>query len=159
MFTNISWGNYIFVVTLLLTVWYLFVGVRFYSHDLQNFLVRKRKPNLQVDDDEFLNDERKVRESSKFTNEQIESSETDILFQEVEELATKLKEAIANASSKNLNREEFIFLLHLTLKEYPHLKGSPFQVALNNLIVSEFERYGSIHLSAEELLMLWKEVA
>jgi len=159
MFTNISWANYIFVVTLLLAAWYLFVGVKFYSNDLQIFLLRKRKPNLLVGQDEFQNDEGKVRQSSQFTNDQIETSETDILFQEVEELATKLKEAIANASSKNYNREESIFLLHLTIKEYPHLKGSPFQVALNNLIISECERYGSIHLSAEELLMLWKEVA
>jgi len=159
MFTNISWANYILVVTLLLAVWYLFVGMRFYFNDLQNFLVRKRKPNPSVDYNEFQNDEGKVRESFKFTNGQTETSETDILFQEVEELATKVKEAIANASSKNFNREEFIFLLQLTLKEHLHLKGSPFQVALNNLIISECERYGSIHLSAEELLMLWKEVA
>jgi len=77
----------------------------------------------------------------------------------VEKLTTKLKDTIADASSKNCHKEEFIFLLQLTLKEYPHLKGSPFQVAINNLIASECEKHGSLHLSAEEQVMLWKEVA
>lgn len=159
MFTNISWANYIFVVTLLLAAWYLFIGMRFYFHDLQSFLARKRKPNSSVDYNELRSDERKVTVSSKFTNEQIETPETDMLFEEVEELTTKLKETIADASSKNYNREEFIFLLQLTLKEYPHLKGSIFHEALNNRIISECEKYGSLHLSAEEQVMLWKEVA
>lgn len=33
------------VVTLLLAVWYLIIGMRFYFHDLQNLFTRKRKLN------------------------------------------------------------------------------------------------------------------
>ena len=154
MFTNISWVSYILVVTLLLAAWYLIIGMRFYFHDLQSLFTRKRKPNLRLAPDETYS-----TTGSEFTPEQTETLDSDILFQEVEQLSTKLKEAIADASSKNYNREEFIFLLQLTLKEYPHLKGSIFQEALNNLIISECEKYGSIHLSAVELAMLWKEVA
>ena len=154
MFTNISWASYILVVTLLLAVWYLVIGMRFYFNDLQNLLTRKRKPDLQLaSDDTYLTT------GSEFTPEQTEASNTDNLFQAVEMLTAKLKETIADASSKNYHKEEFNFLLQLTLKEYPHLKGSPFQMAINNLILSECEKYGSLHLSAEELVMLWKEVA
>jgi hypothetical protein len=152
MFTNISWTTYIIVVIVLLAVWYLIVGLRFYSHDLQIFLTRKRKQSVQpVQEKSYSN--------AEYTSEQTETSDTDSLYHEVENLTTKLKETIADASSKNYHREEFIFLLQLTLKEYPHLKGSPYQVAINNLIISECEKYGSIHLSAEEQVMLWKEVA
>lgn len=154
MFTNISWASYIFVVTLLLAVWYLIIGMRFYFHDLQNLLARKRRPNLQLAHDESYSPI-----GSGFTSEQTEASDSDSLFQEVKILTAKLKETIADASSKNYQREEFIFLLQLTLKEYPHLKGSPFQVAINNLIISECEKHGFLHLSAEELVILWKEVA
>lgn len=154
MFTNISWASYILVVTLLLAVWYLVIGMRFYFNDLQNLLTRKRKPDLQLaSDDTYLTT------GAEFTPEQTEASNTDNLFQEVEMLTAKLKETIADASSKNYHKEEFNFLLQLTLKECPHLKGSPFQVAINNLILSECEKYGSLHLSAEELVILWKEVA
>lgn len=152
MFTNISWGTYIIVVVLLLAVWYLIIGLRFYSQDLQSFLARKRKKNVQLAQDESYS-------NAEHTSEQTETSDTDSFYHEVENLTTKLKETIADASSKNYHREEFIFLLQLTLKEYPHLKGSPYQVAINNLIISECEKYGSIHLSAEEQVMLWKEVA
>lgn len=154
MFTNISWGTYIFVVILLLALWYLFIGIRFYSHDLQCLLTRKGKRNLDLAQDESYS-----TSNSEFTFEQTEASDTDSLYHEVENLTSKLKETIADASSKNYHREEFIFLLQLTLKEYPHLKSSSYQVAINNLIISECEKYGSIHLSAEEQVMLWKEVA
>lgn len=154
IFTNISWASYILVVTLLVAAWYLVIGMRFYFHNLQNFFTRKRKPKLQIASNETYS-----TTGSEFTPEQTETLDSDDLFNEVENLTAKLKETIADASSKNYNREEFIFLLQLTLKEYPHLKGSIFQEALNNLIISECEKYGSIHLSAVELAMLWKEVA
>jgi hypothetical protein len=154
MFTNISWASYILVVSLLLAAWYLIIGMRFYFHDLQNLLARKRKPNLQLAPDETYS-----TTGSEFISEQTEASDADNLFHEVENLTAKLKETIADASSKNYHKEEFIFLLQLTLKEYPHLKGSPYQIAISNLIASECEKYGSLHLSAEEQVMLWKEVA
>ena len=69
-----------------------------------------------------------------------------------------LKDAISDAASKNYNKEEFTFLLQLTLKEYPALKGSPFQDAINNLIASECDKHSFIRLSAVELGMLWNEV-
>jgi hypothetical protein len=154
MFTNISWTTCILVVILLLAVWYLFIGLRFYFNDLQNLLARKGKRDV-----ELTHDENYSTPNAEYTSEQTEASDTDSLYHEVENLTRKLKETIADASSKNYHREEFIFLLQLTLKEYPHLKGSPYQVAINNLIISECEKYGSLHLSAEEQVMLWKEVA
>jgi len=85
--------------------------------------------------------------------------ETDDTFQQVEELTASLKEAIAIAVDKECIKEEFILSLQLLLKKYYFLKGSLFQEAINNLILSECEKYGSIHLSAVELVLLWKEVA
>jgi hypothetical protein len=154
MFTNISWTSYILVVTLFLAVWYLIIGLRFYFNDVQNLFTRKRKLSFQL-----ASDETNSTAGSEFTIEQTETLVSDDVFYEVEKLTSKLKETIADASSKNYQKEEFIFLLQLTLKEYPHLKGSPFQVAINNLIASECEKHGSLHLSAQEQVMLWKEVA
>ena len=81
--------------------------------------------------------------------------ETDDLFEKVETLSAKLKDAVSDASTKKYNKEEFSFLLQLILKEYPELKGSVFQVPINNLIESECEQQGLIGLSAVELEMLW----
>ncbi len=83
--------------------------------------------------------------------------ETEDTFQQVEELTTSLKEAIAVAVDKQYIKEEFILSLQLLLKKYQYLKGLPFLVAINNLIASECEKYGYIQLSAEERVMLWNE--
>lgn len=84
--------------------------------------------------------------------------ENDNLFKVVDELISKLKSAISEAVSKKYSKQEFIFLLQLTLKEYSILKRSPFQVAVNDLITSECEKFGFIRLSAVELMELWNEV-
>ena len=159
MFTNISWSNYILVVIILLGVWYLFISIKFYAHDLQNFMARIWKRTPPDDNDEFSNEERKVINTAKSPSEQDETSETDTQFEEGEELKTKLKEAIADASFKNYNKQEFTYLLQKTLKAYPQIKGSLLQATINKLIISDSGKYGSLHLSTEDLEMLWKGVA
>ncbi len=162
MFTNISWANYLFFTALLLTAWYIIIGLKFYFHDLRNIFTGKIK----------LTFKRSPKPSSVKQREQITNSElpdfddkplldmeeTDNLLKVVDELISKLKSAISNAVAKKYNKPEFVFLLQLTLKEYPTLKSSPFQEAINNLIASECEKYSFIHLSAVELMELWNEV-
>lgn len=162
MFTNISWTNYLIVIALLVTAWYIITCLRFYFQDLKNLFTVKRKFSFQKGRKEFS-----FNQPEQITNPELSDSndnyffnreETDNLFKIVEDLLSKLKEAISDAVSKNYTKEEFSFLLQLTLKEYPMLKGSPFQVAINNLIASECEKHSFIPLSAVELMMLWNEV-
>lgn len=162
MFTNISWTTYIIFVVFLLAAWYIIIGLKFYYHDLQNILSGKNrlafrgvhKEYSSRKSEESTNSEPLVFDRKSFPNEE----ETNDQFQEAEELTSKLKDAISNAASKNYNKEEFTFLLQLTLKEYPDLKDSRFQVAINNLIASECDKHSFIRLSAVELGMLWNEV-
>ena len=162
MFTNISWANYIIFVVLLLAAWYIIIALKFYFRDLQNILSGKTKLALRGAHKEYSSNKGEQISNSDISefdhkflpNEQ----ETDNLFQVAEELTSKLKDAISDAESKNYNKEEFTFLLQLTLKEYSVLKNSPFQVAINNLIASECDKHSFIRLSAVELGMLWNEV-
>lgn len=162
MFTNISWTSYIIFVAFLLTAWYIIIGLKFYFRDLQNILSGKTKLAFRGvhnkysshKNEEIRNSEHVEFDRKSFPNEE----QTDKLFQEAEELTGKLKDAISDTASKNYNKEEFTFLLQLTLKEYPALKGSPFQVAINNLIASQCDKHSFIRLSAVELGMLWNEV-
>lgn len=147
MFTNTTWTSYIIFVALLLAAWYLVIGLRFYLSDLQILFSGKGKIIAQP----ALNEQpQPFRIPGK--------EETHYLFEEVQGLIVKIKEAVSDASAKNYNKEEFSFLLQLTLKEYPGLKGSPYQLPINNLIDSECEKQGFIRLSAEELEILWIEV-
>jgi len=83
--------------------------------------------------------------------------ETDETFEQVQELTVRLKEVIAAAHSKNYIKEEFIYSLQHLIRKYQFLKGSPFMVAINNLIASECEKQGYLLLDAEERVMLWNE--
>jgi hypothetical protein len=159
MFTNISWTTYIAFVALLLVIWYLIVGLRFYIGDLQILFSGRNRFTSQSENNEF----QFVQQNDAASNmpdmhDELSKEQTDHLFEVVETLSAKIKEAVSDAAAKNYNKEEFSFLLQLTLKEYPELTNTPFQVPINNLIVSECEKQGFIHLSAVELEMLWVEV-
>ena len=159
MFTDISWTTYLIFVVILLAAWYLVFGLRFYSSELQIFLSGKSKTTSQIANKKSLlsqEDDQAGENQKEFID--LSKEHTDDLFEKVETLSAKLKDAVSDASTKRYNKEEFSFLLQLTLKEYPELKGSVFQVLINNLIESECEKQGFIRLSAVELEMLWIEV-
>ncbi len=167
MFTNISWANYIAIIALLLIVYYAFVGIKFYSNELRQFILGKRKlaagftshktATYEDESSTFQVQQTQAKLFPSHINYTPDAQETDDTFQQVEELTASLKEAIAVAVDKEYIKEEFILSLQLLLKKYQFLKGSPFLVAINNLIASECEKYSYIQLSAEERVMLWKE--
>lgn len=163
MFSSISWREYLTAITFLLIVYYLFVGVKFYSLELQSLLKVKRRLSLSTNDSV----ENKVQENANhFQNDQSELfpsyqrfapkvEEADDTFEKVEELTSRLKDVIAGAASTNSSKEDFIVSLQTLLRNYHFLKGSPFLVAINNLIASECEKHGFIYLNADERVMLW----
>ena len=156
MFTNISWTAYIVVVALLLVAWYLFIGLRYYSNDLKDLFLRREKPDTFPDRAPVL----------AFTEEDHNYSETHLPvshypndpLDQVEELSSKLREAVAESASKNYSKEEFISLLRRTVTGFPELIGSPFKETIHDLILSECEKQGFIHLMAVELEIIWEEV-
>jgi len=48
MLKNISWSDYIIAVAILLAIYYLFVGVRYFSAEIKDLLSGKRKPKLRT---------------------------------------------------------------------------------------------------------------
>ncbi len=164
MFTNISWTNYIIVVILLMVIYYIIIGIRFYSHDFKNLLSGNQKfklsPSTRLSDMQNDNNPADEQEPPEmFQAGSAFAETTDETFLEVEHLIVRLKEAIANASGKRYVKQEFFLYLQLILKEYPVLKNSQFQSVINELIISECAKYGSITLSEEEVVALWNEVA
>lgn len=160
MFTNITWTNYMVVIILLLAVYYILVGIQFYYHDLK-FLASRRKLNLQLQSNRLSepgNSNQWLQTQPQVFETQNPVATTEDFFQEVEHLAGRLKEAIKEAASKKPLKQEFSRYLQLILKEYPALKTSPFQSAINELITSECAKYGSTILSEDEVVKLWDEV-
>jgi hypothetical protein len=158
MLTNISWTDYIIAVVLLLTAYYFFVGMRYFSADLKNLV--SGKSNLKfmggISYDTLTES---IQPSEKNYNGERPALETTTEddFAEVEHLIERLKSVIADASGKKLTSQELKQILHLVFQEYPNIKNSPFRSSINELVASECEKYGAVTLSEDEVEHLWKD--
>ncbi|WP_418499040.1 hypothetical protein [Flagellimonas sp.] len=154
MFTQISWTDYLLAVSILLAIYYLFVGVRYFSGDLKALLAGKRKLTLKTSgfpQNEPLQTE--VSEDISVTTDE----DSDDEFAEVEHLIEKVKAMIADALGKQLVKEEFRQYLRLVLKEFPSVKTSVLRPSVNELIVSECEKQGIGAFNEDEVDALWSD--
>lgn len=155
MFTNISWTEYLFAVAVALVIYYSFVGVRYFSKELKALITGKVRfrfrPAISGYDDDSNDMAATVASDTKA------NSEEEDAFAEVEELISRTKEAIANASRKKYVPQEFRHYLQLLLREYPNVKNSDLRSSINELIIVECERHGVVTLNEEEADMLWND--
>ncbi|OKS85694.1 hypothetical protein [Mucilaginibacter polytrichastri] len=153
MFTNISWADYFAGAAITAGIYYSYVGLRYYTSDLKELLSGRRKPQLQAalknGSDQFG-----IAESNH-PNENYTKAEGDDEFAEVEHLIGRLNTVIADASQKKADPQEFRQYLQLVLAEYPNVKNSPLRSSVNELIVSECEKYGAVTLTENEVDLLW----
>lgn len=131
MLTQISWSSYIVTVLLLSAVYYLFIGYWYYRDDLLKLVSGKR-----VTTNDFV--------STAFRQLPLEQSFSDEIMAFMEQ-----------AGKDKLDKKDIIQSLQLLLQKYPTLKDSASQESIQNLIVNECTSYCSIHLSDEELSVLW----
>lgn len=167
MLYNISWTTYFSIVLLLLAVYYIFVGVKFYSQEIKYSFTGRNKLAFRytssaagVQDNKESNPDVQPEQPELFVSDKKDVpavEEENDSAQQVKELTRNLEQAIAEAVEKNYIKEEFILSLQILLKKYSFPDGSPLLVAMNNLIASECEKYGYIQLSAEERVILWNE--
>lgn len=155
MFTNISWTEYLFAVAVALVIYYSFVGIRYLPKELKGLLTGKSKLRFRpaVSEYDDGDDNIAVPDGSNVRT----SSEEDDAFAEVEELISRTKEAIANASRKKYVPQEFKHYLQLLLREYPNIKNSDLRSSINELVIMECERHGVVTLNEEEADMLWND--
>lgn len=157
MFTNISWAGYLTIVAILLAIYYLYVGVRYFSSDLKSLFTERQKLKFKAaipgnsKAEDLPTPEENRQESSSF------EETTDDEFTEVEHLIERLKTVIADASRRKLILQEFKQYLSMVLKEYPTIRYSPLRSSINELIISECGKYGAAVLKEAEVELLWKE--
>lgn len=158
MFTNISWGNYIIVIILLVVSWYLFVGLRFYFDDLKEIITGKRKHQFQRlaapsygDFQSELNDQ----DVPKVTTPPSAFGEFDNTFQEIDILIEQLKSIITDADKRKLLKQELLDSIQLVLTAYPTVKKSPFNSSVTEFIVTTCNKIESITITQKEAEELW----
>lgn len=159
MFTTISWGNYVIAIGTLLFIWYLFLGFQFYSFEIKQTLLGQRKfifPNFGIKkkNDPLFSESQNGTSDSNLSESFSESFAT---LDEVKELSARLVGAIAESAQRNLSRQEFTNYLRLILTEYPYVKISSLRGTVNDLVVSESEKYTDLLLKFQQVEDLWEE--
>lgn len=155
MFTNISWSSYIIAISVLLLIWYIFLGFKFYYFEFQKIISGKQQIkflNFRKTEKKFISNpsgESKLKETF--------SSSFDTL-QDAEELSERIEKAIAESNERNLSKEEFQNYLKLLLSEYPYVKISALRENINKLLVSESSKHSNLNLTYVAADSLWEEI-
>ncbi len=156
MLKNISWSDYFIAVAIALTLYYLFIGMRYFSVEIKDLLSGKRKLKLRTALPDLNGAYNTTVEEDDHEPGGFEIT-TDNEFNEVEHLIERLRTVITDASRRKLIPQEFRQYLSMVLKEYPSVKYSPLRSSINELIVSECQKYGAVTLNEDEVELLWKE--
>lgn len=154
MLKNISWTNYITTIVIGLAIYYLFIGIRYYADEIKDiFSGRKKirlKPALHQDKSRASIDETPIERGSP----DFEKT-SDEEFDETERLIEQLKAAIEYGGGGKLPPEEFKMSLVMVLKQYPSIKYSPLRPSINELILSECDKFQITALNEREVDLLW----
>lgn len=158
MITNITWSDYLITIIILLGVYYIVIGIRYFSRDIQEILSGKRKLRLGASVRSNASPSYSVEEQQ---NDQVVhgfEATSDDEFMIVEALTERLKTAIEEASLRKFIPQEFRQLLCSILKDYASVKYSPLRSSVNELIVSECQKYEGVTLNIEDVELLWADV-
>ena len=139
MLKNISWQNFVVLIVWLLIAWYCFVGVVYYAKDIKKILRFKSirsnpKQNNSIDD----------------ITENVADS-----FARSKNLRDDIALILQKATQYKFPKEELVMALQLSVRAYPDLHQSAFQVAINHYIACESEKQCSTSFSDEELRNIW----
>jgi hypothetical protein len=134
MFTEISWSSYVTIVIVLLVIYYLFIGLRYYRTELFRIFAGRKIPADAVKE---------------------EVPEKKNIFQLTRSLSDEIQAYLDEAGRNTLHKEEVITSLQSLLAKYPSVTDSPFRKVIQNLIVTECETCCSIHFGEKELSELW----
>jgi hypothetical protein len=149
MFTNISWSNYIIVISVLLVIWYLILVFKFYYPELKQIISGEKKIKILS----FGN--RSKRNLSKPISSSF--SESFDTLDDAEELSNRVLQTIEESAERDLSQKEFQNYLKLVLAEYPYVKISSLRENVNKFIVSECEKHPQLLLTYEQVDSLWEE--
>lgn len=153
MFTEISWNNYIISVIVLLVIYYLFIGFRYYRSDLLELLSGTK--STQTDRVSFIDLQTIRPEQTQHQANLKQAFEKQDLFQVTQSVGDEIMAYLNEAGRDTLNKEDIIQSMKSLIAKYPSVKDSAFRDAIQNLIIKECETNCSIHLSEEEISALW----
>lgn len=147
MLSKYSWLDYAAAVTILIIIYYLYVIARYYREEFKKILSgRVQKPD---------SDTLQFTSEQEIEDDYIDPEENEE-YTEVEQLIERVKTTIEDAAGKRLDTDKIKDYLAVVLRQHPDVASSALRSAINELIVSEAEKY-AITLDEGEVDQLWTE--
>ena len=109
MFTEISWNSYLTIVIVLLAVYYVFIGLLYYSSNIVGLLSGKKFTQ---------------RDTLTSVFEMDTLTEKKNLFQTAHSLSDEIQAYLNEAGRNSLNKEDVVQSLKVMLAKYPVIKTS-----------------------------------
>ena len=144
MLNSISWASYIYAVCAIVVVYYIFVGLLFYRLESVNYL-KSLKEKYQSNANKLSSDGQLKRE--------IIPAAVDL--NSLEEVLLSLLFSIKKAASQQFIKEELLQSLKSQIQFYLGKVIDLPKEKINEYIVTTSATYCSIHLSDEDLKVLW----
>lgn len=145
IFSGISWKAYSVAVIILIILYYLVIGVRYYRKEILDLLTGK-----------WINNKRETSGSTPFEKNN-HGKEAEHLFARTRELTERIKDTMKIAHAQNYPKYQLLSLIKSLIAEYAELKSPAITRAVNNAIISESSKYEAYHFKEEELGELWDE--
>lgn len=159
MLNHISWAAYLEIILLLLAIYYVIVGLRFYKDDIRRIFQHAKTVTgvsaipdaLRYEGPEEVSYPLLHPGSSDPDNRPDHSpAETDGLIRDI-------KACIGTASGKPFAPAVLIPQIKKLFRANPGLRNSPYRPAINELVVTECEREGTALLTEDEVDQWWSD--
>ncbi len=134
MLSNVSWGQYLVVVGILLVIYYFFIGIRYYKEDIKSLI------------------------SGKLLKKDKADNNTDPSFDELETVVNDLRYAVLERAGKQANQTELLEQLKQRLAKYAGLQKPAYRVAINNYIITNAKDMCEVMFSEDELNRAWESL-
>ena len=134
MLSTISWGQFLFFLLGCLTGYYAVLCWKYYRTSLLNWWKSKRAHSLPVEDTDRI--------------------ELEDQFAAANQCANRIR-GLLYGPETNLTEAEMLASIQQLFRDYGWLKGTPFQIAINNLLMYGFEQRFDRPLEENELELCW----
>ena len=145
MLNNISWASYVYAISIILVIYYIFVLLLFYRSEFKKYYSNLKVRKL------FTSDSKPSSES--LASEVISKSDEVI---SLEDVLKSLLFSIKKAASQHFIKEELLQSLKRQIQFYVGRASSLPKEKINQYIMETSETYCSIHLSEMDLVVLWE---
>ena len=157
MLKQLSWASYWEAVIIILVIYYVFIGIRFYAMDVRQlwnrFLTQTGlfpKPADPLLYDAGMADTDPATLSTAFPDNQYPED-----MHEADQLIASLKDCISAASGKAYYPDALKTQIKALFQTHHSVKSSPHRPAIVEMVVSECEVTGTAVLTEEEVDQWW----